>query len=97
MASPLPAQATRPVAPEVGGADEVVEVHDIEAVADLEAKGVTVVNYTERPLASTGHISQLGPACAAWFTDPDGRTSAYGRANERHFALDPCVAVRRMH
>ena len=51
------------------------EVDDIEAViAELEAKGVKFVDYAEGPLATTGHIAQLGPARAAWFTDPDGNT-----------------------
>jgi catechol 2,3-dioxygenase-like lactoylglutathione lyase family enzyme len=51
------------------------EVDDIEAaVADLEAKGVTFLDYPDGPLATTGHIAQLGPARAAWFTDPDGNT-----------------------
>jgi catechol 2,3-dioxygenase-like lactoylglutathione lyase family enzyme len=51
------------------------EVDDIEAaVADLEAKGVTFLDYTEGPLVTTGHIATIGPARAAWFTDPDGNT-----------------------
>lgn len=51
------------------------EVDDIEsAVGDLEAKGVRFVDYTEGPLATTGHIATIGPARAAWFTDPDGNT-----------------------
>jgi catechol 2,3-dioxygenase-like lactoylglutathione lyase family enzyme len=51
------------------------EVDDIEAaVADLEAKGVSFLDYSEGPLVTTGHIAQLGPARAAWFTDPDGHT-----------------------
>jgi catechol 2,3-dioxygenase-like lactoylglutathione lyase family enzyme len=51
------------------------EVDDIEtAVADLEAKGVSFIDYTEGPLATTGHIAHIGPALAAWFTDPDGNT-----------------------
>ena len=51
------------------------EVDDIEAVvADLEAKGVAFVDYADGPLATTGHIAQLGPARAAWFHDPDGNT-----------------------
>ncbi len=51
------------------------EVTDIEAtVRDLEAKGVGFLDYTEGPLATTGHIAQLGPARAAWFRDPDGNT-----------------------
>ncbi|WP_415856670.1 VOC family protein [Sinomonas sp. G460-2] len=51
------------------------EVADIEkTVAELEAKGVTFLDYTEGPLATTGHIAQLGPARGAWFTDPDGNT-----------------------
>ncbi len=51
------------------------EVDDIEAaVADLEAKGVSFLDYDDGPLATTGHIAQLGPARAAWFTDPDGNT-----------------------
>ena len=51
------------------------EVGDLEAVVrDLEAKGVTFIDYTEGPLATTGHIAQLGPARAAWFHDPDGNT-----------------------
>jgi catechol 2,3-dioxygenase-like lactoylglutathione lyase family enzyme len=51
------------------------EVGDIEAaVAELEAKGVGFLDYDDGPLATTGHIAQLGPARAAWFTDPDGNT-----------------------
>jgi catechol 2,3-dioxygenase-like lactoylglutathione lyase family enzyme len=51
------------------------EVDDIDVtVADLEAKGVTFLDYADGPLATTGHIAQLGPARAAWFTDPDGNT-----------------------
>jgi catechol 2,3-dioxygenase-like lactoylglutathione lyase family enzyme len=51
------------------------EVDDIEAaVADLEGRGVTFLDYVEGPLVTTGHIAQLGPARAAWFTDPDGNT-----------------------
>lgn len=51
------------------------EVDDIEAtIADLEAHGVTFLDYTDGPLTTTGHIAQLGPARAAWFTDPDGNT-----------------------
>jgi catechol 2,3-dioxygenase-like lactoylglutathione lyase family enzyme len=51
------------------------EVDDIEAaVGDLSAKGVEFIDYTEGPLATTGHIAQLGPARAAWFRDPDGST-----------------------
>jgi catechol 2,3-dioxygenase-like lactoylglutathione lyase family enzyme len=51
------------------------EVADIEAaVRDLESKGVVFIDYTEGPLATTGHIAQLGPARGAWFHDPDGNT-----------------------
>jgi catechol 2,3-dioxygenase-like lactoylglutathione lyase family enzyme len=51
------------------------EVDDIDtAVMDLEARGVEFQDYTEGPLTTTGHIAQLGPARAAWFTDPDGNT-----------------------
>jgi catechol 2,3-dioxygenase-like lactoylglutathione lyase family enzyme len=51
------------------------EVTDIEAaVRDLEAKGVTFIDYTDGPLMTTGHIAQLGPARGAWFRDPDGNT-----------------------
>jgi catechol 2,3-dioxygenase-like lactoylglutathione lyase family enzyme len=51
------------------------EVTDIEAtVGDLEAKGVAFLDYAEGPLATTGHIAQLGPARGAWFRDPDGNT-----------------------
>ena len=51
------------------------EVSDIEAtVLDLEAKGVTFVDYSEGPLTTTGHIAQLGPARGAWFRDLDGNT-----------------------
>jgi hypothetical protein len=50
-------------------------VTDIEAtVADLAARGVSFIDYTEGPLTTTGHIAQLGPARAAWFHDPDGNT-----------------------
>ena len=49
------------------------EVTDLESVVlDLEAKDVTFIDYAEGPLATTGHIAQLGPARAAWFRDPDG-------------------------
>ena len=49
------------------------EVADIEAtVRELEAKGVTFVDYDEGPLQTTGHIAQLGPSRGAWFRDPDG-------------------------
>jgi len=51
------------------------EVTDIEStVADLEAKGVEFLDYTEGPLRTTGHIAQVGPARGAWFRDPDGNT-----------------------
>ena len=51
------------------------EVTDIEAaIRDLEGKGVEFLDYSEGPLATTGHIAQLGPARAAWFHDPDGNT-----------------------
>jgi catechol 2,3-dioxygenase-like lactoylglutathione lyase family enzyme len=51
------------------------EVSDIEAVVrELEAGGVTFLDYTEGPLTTTGHIAQLGPARTAWFHDPDGNT-----------------------
>ena len=51
------------------------EVDDIQAaVADLEAKGVSFLDYTEGPLTTTGHIAQIGPARGAWFTDLDGNT-----------------------
>ena len=51
------------------------EVEDIEAVVqDLGAKGVEFLDYSEGPLATTGHIAQLGAARAAWFLDPDGNT-----------------------
>lgn len=51
------------------------EVSDIEAtVAELEGKGVSFIDYDEGPLATTGHVAQLGPARGAWFKDPDGNT-----------------------
>jgi catechol 2,3-dioxygenase-like lactoylglutathione lyase family enzyme len=51
------------------------EVADIEAaVHDLEAKGVTFIDYTDGPLITTDHIAQIGPARGAWFRDPDGNT-----------------------
>jgi catechol 2,3-dioxygenase-like lactoylglutathione lyase family enzyme len=51
------------------------EVTDLESVVgDLVASGVEFIDYTEGPLATTGHIAQLGPARAAWFHDPDGNT-----------------------
>jgi catechol 2,3-dioxygenase-like lactoylglutathione lyase family enzyme len=51
------------------------EVGDLEAtVRELEAKGVTFLDYAEGPLKTTGHIAQLGPARTAWFKDPDGNT-----------------------
>lgn len=51
------------------------EVEDIEAtVADLEARGVPFLDYTEGPLVTDHHIAPIGPARGAWFTDPDGNT-----------------------
>ena len=51
------------------------EVTDIETtVVDLEARGVTFLDYDDGPLKTTGHIAQLGPARGAWFKDPDGNT-----------------------
>jgi catechol 2,3-dioxygenase-like lactoylglutathione lyase family enzyme len=51
------------------------EVTDLESeVADLEAKGVAFLDYSEGALRTTGHIAQIGPARAAWFRDPDGNT-----------------------
>ena len=51
------------------------EVTDLESeVADLEAKGVAFLDYSEGPLRTTGHVAQLGPARAAWFRDADGNT-----------------------
>ncbi len=51
------------------------EVDDIEAVVrELSDGGVEFIDYTDGPLATTGHIAQLGPARAAWFHDPDGNT-----------------------
>ena len=51
------------------------EVTDIEAaVRDLEARGVTFIDYAEGPLTTTNHIAQIGPARGAWFHDPDGNT-----------------------
>jgi len=51
------------------------EVSDIAAtVADLEAKGVEFLDYTEGPLITTNHVAQIGPAFGAWFRDPDGNT-----------------------
>jgi catechol 2,3-dioxygenase-like lactoylglutathione lyase family enzyme len=47
------------------------EVDDIEAtVRDLVARGVTFQEY-ETP-KTENFIAQVGPAKAAWFTDPDG-------------------------
>jgi len=49
------------------------EVEDIAAtVRELEAAGVTFVDYDEGPLKTTGHIARIGPAQGAWFRDPDG-------------------------
>ena len=51
------------------------EVTDIAAtVADLEAKGVVFLDYTEGPLVTTNHVAAIGPALGAWFRDPDGHT-----------------------
>ena len=51
------------------------EVTDLESeVADLEARGIEFLDYSEGPLRTTGHIAQIGPARAAWFHDPDGNT-----------------------
>ena len=51
------------------------EVSDIAAtVADLQARGVQFLEYTEGPLITTNHVAQIGPALGAWFHDPDGNT-----------------------
>jgi catechol 2,3-dioxygenase-like lactoylglutathione lyase family enzyme len=51
------------------------EVEDVEAeVAQLVARGVEFLDYSEGPLTTTGHIAQLGPARCAWFLDPDRNT-----------------------
>jgi catechol 2,3-dioxygenase-like lactoylglutathione lyase family enzyme len=51
------------------------EVSAIAAtVADLQAKGVAFLEYTEGPLITTNHVAQIGPAFGAWFHDPDGNT-----------------------
>jgi catechol 2,3-dioxygenase-like lactoylglutathione lyase family enzyme len=49
------------------------EVSDIEAtVRELEARGVTFLDYDDGPLKTTGHIAPMGPARGAWMHDPDG-------------------------
>jgi catechol 2,3-dioxygenase-like lactoylglutathione lyase family enzyme len=49
------------------------EVADIEAaVGELEAAGVSFVDYDEGPLKTTNHVARIGPALGAWFRDPDG-------------------------
>ena len=51
------------------------EVDDIEVeVAQLVARGVHFLDYTDGPLVTHGHIAQLGPARCAWFLDPDSNT-----------------------
>ena len=51
------------------------EVTHLESeIADLEARGIVFLDYSEGPLRTTGHIAQLGQARAAWFRDPDGNT-----------------------
>ncbi len=51
------------------------EVADIRAVVqELEANGVTFLDYDEGPLITTGHVARIGPAWGAWFRDPDGNT-----------------------
>jgi catechol 2,3-dioxygenase-like lactoylglutathione lyase family enzyme len=58
------------------------EVADITAVvAELEAKGVTFLDYTEGPLITTNHVARIGPALGAWFTDPDGNTLGLRQAD----------------
>jgi predicted enzyme related to lactoylglutathione lyase len=57
--------------PNVGQTVAHFEVADIDAaVRDLVGRGVTFQEY-ETP-KTEGFIAQLGPARAAWFTDPDG-------------------------
>jgi len=49
------------------------EVTDIAAaVAELEAAGVSFVDYDDGPLKTTNHVARIGPAFGAWFRDPDG-------------------------
>lgn len=57
--------------PNVGQTVAHFEVEDLDAViADLTSRGVTFEEY-ETP-KTTNFIAQIGPARAAWFTDPDG-------------------------
>ena len=58
------------------------EVDDIAAVVrELEARGVTFVDYTDGPLVTTNHIARIGPALGAWFRDPDGNFLGLRQAN----------------
>jgi catechol 2,3-dioxygenase-like lactoylglutathione lyase family enzyme len=57
--------------PNVGQTVGHFEVDDIEAVVrDLSSRGVPFQEY-ETP-KTTNFIAEIGPARAAWFTDPDG-------------------------
>ncbi len=63
--------AVRRGQPNVGQTAAHFEVDDIEAVIrDLTSRGVVFEEY-EAP-KTTNFIAQIGPARAAWFTDPDG-------------------------
>ncbi len=63
--------AVRRGQPNVGQTAAHFEVDDIEAVIrDLASRGVVFEEY-EAP-KTTNFIAQIGPARAAWFTDPDG-------------------------
>ena len=61
-------------------------------IADLQAKGVTFLDYTEGPLITTDHVAQLGPARAHGSPTRTGTPSACGRAN----SLIPRVSSGRL-
>src|SRR5688500_15380481 len=53
------------------------QVRDIdEVVGSLAGRGVNFQDYDMPGLKTAGHIAQLGPYRAAWFTDPDGNILA---------------------
>ena len=56
--------------PNVGQTVGHFEVADIEAVGELASRGVAFHEY-ETP-RTIDFIAQVGPARAAWFSDPDG-------------------------
>ena len=60
------------------------EVTDIAAaVAELEASGVSFVDYDDGPLMTTNHVARIGPALGAGSATPTATSSDCARRTRR--------------